>query len=535
MILFTYRFELDSANGQILLTTDLRITNHVNVKAANPGIDSARPGAGMHGLAGASAVRSAWFVQQTQIGKYHTRCGSGFTAEDANALHDLWSGRSVEQVGTSNTLNGPDRICAGVAVQTKYCASAAASLKAAFGSDGQYRYAGQVLEVPPEQYSGVIAGMTQAITEGRVEGMTDPGRVVDLVRKGSVSYEQSRRITLPGNRDSLAFDAKLHAANAVLSAGIAVGADLFGSRAQGYVPQHRARQAAAAGAATGAKTLLTGVVTSQFLRTHGARKMTVVMRHGVRAAARTWVGRNAVDAVARVSLGKAVGGAAAVNHCSKLLRSSVIGGAVTLAASTAPNVGRAMVGKMSWGQVGRRGAEDLASTAGGMAGWTVCFTLGSMACGTIMTGGVVLVGAALVGTAGAIAAGEGARHVARKTVDAAVGKEVAQVPSVVVPDWMTALLVAQNASTAERDQVIKTYHQRLRQWCKFDRVRVDFEALEKAKYEVIASLVAQRTEGSSGNPSTSGGPPGTLELGRAEIGGIRRRLKTPGPAIAICV
>lgn len=493
MILFNYRFELDPANGQILLVTDLRITSHVNVEA-NDDIEPARQNAGADGLAGASVVRSAWFVQQTQIGKYHTRCGHGFTAEDANALHDLWLGRPVKQVGISNTLNGPDRICAGVAIQTKYCASASASLKAAFGSDGRYRYPGQVLEVPPEQYDDVVAGMAQAITGGRIEGVTDPGRAGKLVRKGSVSYGQSRRIARSRNRDSLAFDAKLHAPNAVLSAGIAFGADLFGSRAQVSAQRHRARRAVAAGATAGARTLLTGAVTSQFLRTQGARKMTIVMRYGVRAAARTSVGRKAVDAVARVSLGKAAGGAAAVNHCSKLMRSSVVGGIVTLAASTAPNIGRAMVGKMTWDQVGRRGVEDVASTAGGMAGWTVCFTLGSMACATFMTGGAVLVGAALIGTAGATAGGEGARHVARKVIDTAVGMELTQAPPIVVPAWLIALLVAHNASAAERTQVIKTYHERFRQWCKFDRARVDGEAMEKAKYEVIASLVFQRAE-----------------------------------------
>jgi hypothetical protein len=481
------------------LLTDPR--QDLYVEAANDEKDSATLSTGPQGLLGASAVRSAWFVQQTQIGKYHTRCGHGFTAEDANALHDRLSGRPVEQVGTSNALNGPDRICAGVAVQTKYCASGSESIKAAFASDGRYRYSGQVLEAPPEQYDEVIAAMAQAITEGRVEGVTDPRLAGDLVRKGAVSYKQSRRIARPGNRDSLTFDAKLHGPNAVLSAGIAFGADLLRSRSQQSTHRYRVRDSVAAAATASATTLFSGVVTSQCLRTQGARKMTVAIRHGLRAAAKTSAGRKTVDAVARVSLGKAVAGAAAVNHCSKLMRSSVICGALTMVVGTAPNIGRAMVGKMSWGQVGRRGIEDLASTTGGMAGWTLCFTVGSLACATVMSGGAVLVCATLFGTAGAFATGESASYVARKAVDAAVGREVMQAPSVAVPAWLIALLVAQNASAAESAQVLTMHRQRLRPWCKLDRARGDCEAMEQAKYEVLANLASQRAESHVRNTS----------------------------------
>ena len=497
MISFSYRFQLDAANGQILLATNISVTGYANVKAANDDLTSAPPGGAVQALAGASTARSAWLVQQTQIGKYHTRCGHGFTAEDANALDDLWSGRWVDQVGTSNTLNGADRISAGVAIQTKYCASADASLSAAFGTDGLYRYPGQVLEVPPEQYADIVAGMAQAISEERVAGVSDPARAGDLVREGSVSYARSCGIRRSGTLDSLAFDAKLHAMNTVLSAGIGFGADLFGGRAQPKIMCRRVLEAAATGATTGAKTLFTGVVTSQVLRTQSARKMTVVMRHGVRAAARTSAGLKAVDAVATVSLGKAVSGAAAVNHCSKLTRSSVIGGVVSLVATSAPNVARAMVGKMTWGQLGRRGVEDAASTAGGMAGWTLCFTIGSIACATVMTGGAVLVGGAVIGTAGSIAAGAGASKIARMAVDAVVGEDVAPAPLVYSPSWLDALLVGQHASALERARVLQECRGRLRPWCKLDRARVDSEAMEQARFEVIASLASVRADGRS--------------------------------------
>ena len=57
----------------------------------------------------------------TQIFKYSTKYGHGFAAEDANNLADKLSGKNAEVVGTSNTLNGPDRVVNGVFVQSKYC------------------------------------------------------------------------------------------------------------------------------------------------------------------------------------------------------------------------------------------------------------------------------------------------------------------------------------------------------------------------------------------------------------------------------
>jgi hypothetical protein len=494
MILFPYCFTLDAIAMRLLMRADPGTKCYFNVDAANDDIGAAGLGRNSQGLSGASAVRSAWFVQQTQFDKYHTLCGHGFTAEDANAMRDLWLGRSVKRVGTSNTLNGPDRISAGVAVQTKYCASASASLKATFGADRQYRYPRQVLEVPPEQADDVVAALALAITEGRMGEVTDPALAGSLVRKGSVSHEQSRRIARKANRDSLTFDARLHAANAAISAGISFGADIFNSRQKGRARRHRAAQAVSAAAVAGTKTLFTGVVTSQLLRTQGARKMTVMMRRGVRVAVRTSVGRKAVNAVAGASLGKAAVGAAAVIHCSKLMRSSMVGGTVTLVVGIVPNIGRAMVGKMTWSQLGRNSVEDAASTAAGMAGWTLCYTFGSIACATFLTGGAVLVGAALIGTVGAAAAGEGARLAARKTVDSVVGKETMPRPSVAVPDWLLKLLVAQHATAAECAQILGLSQEQLRPWSKFDRTTIDVEAMEMAKYEVTAILSSLRTE-----------------------------------------
>ena len=90
--------------------------------------------------------------ENTQIGKFHTKGGTGFSAEEANALNDRLRLKIVEITGTTNELNGIDRIVDGVAIQTKYFSTASATVEAAFDAPtGHYRYAGQVLEVPRDR------------------------------------------------------------------------------------------------------------------------------------------------------------------------------------------------------------------------------------------------------------------------------------------------------------------------------------------------------------------------------------------------
>ena len=74
-------------------------------------------GASISGLAAAEAAKH---LERSQISKYHTKGGHGFSAEDANAFSDKVRLRKVEVTGTSNEAHGPDRIVAGVKIQTKY-------------------------------------------------------------------------------------------------------------------------------------------------------------------------------------------------------------------------------------------------------------------------------------------------------------------------------------------------------------------------------------------------------------------------------
>ena len=81
--------------------------------------------------------------EQARILRYSTSTGHGFAAEDANNINDILRGKIAEVIGTSNELNGPDRVSNGVFLQSKYYQSASETVAAAFDSNsGDYRYVG---------------------------------------------------------------------------------------------------------------------------------------------------------------------------------------------------------------------------------------------------------------------------------------------------------------------------------------------------------------------------------------------------------
>jgi hypothetical protein len=120
-------------------------------------------------------------------------------------------------------------------------------------------------------------------------------------------------------------------------------------------------------------SFIAGVTTSQMLRTGLARKATVFVRTGVKEVAKTEWGRIAVDKIASASTGKALSGAAATNHVSKLVRSNVITGVVTTVVITGPDFYRAAISKIHHGH---SWAKTLLSMAWALrraqpAGWVV--------------------------------------------------------------------------------------------------------------------------------------------------------------------
>ena len=349
---------------------------------------------------------------KTQISKYHSKGGHGFAAEDANNLADRLHGMSAKVVGQSNELNETDRIVNGIRVQSKYYQTASKTVGSAFHSaSGKYRYSGQVLEVPKDQYQECLKLMRDRIRRGDVPSAANPADAEDLVRQGTVTYKQARNIARAGNVDSLIFDVKTQSATSAVSFGISFVITYAQARGQGRSSREAMKDALNSALASGGGTLVTGILGAQLLRTRAVAIGTVSVRGGVRAASRTPLGRAAIHRIAAGSLGRGVHGAAAINHVSKLLRSNAITGAVATVATCTPDFYRAAFARsISWQQFMKNTSVNIAGVAGGIGGWVGGAAAGA-AIGSVAPGPGTAVGGIVGGVLGAIGGGLGASRV----------------------------------------------------------------------------------------------------------------------------
>jgi len=210
---------------------------------------------------------SQFIETETQTSKYHTRGGTGFSAEDANAHSDRLAGKRVEVTGRSNEVNGLDRIVDGQPFQTKYFDSASRTVGAAFGADGNYRYAGQRLEVPKDQYDSCVRIMRDRIAGGRVPGVSDPDLAETIVTSGRYTYQQARNIAQAGTVDSLWFDAQSMAVTCTAVMTVSAVIDLAIRCWRGQEVGAAASRAFVDATVAGTKTMIAGVATKQVLRT----------------------------------------------------------------------------------------------------------------------------------------------------------------------------------------------------------------------------------------------------------------------------
>lgn len=349
-------------------------------------------------LEGVTAAEIAKQLEQTQINKFHTKGGTGFAAEEVNAFADKLQFKDVKITGKDNSLNGADRVVDGIAIQTKYYPDSRSTFNAAFNESGTYRYQEQVLEVPREQYDECLRLMQDKIKEGKVPGVTDPNEAERFVKKGEVTYKQARNIARAGNIDSLLYDVKTQAVSASYAFAISFAVQYAVCVWSGETHEDALKNAIGSAVSIGSTSLVTGVIASQVLRTKVAAVGTVAARHLVKGAAQTQFGKAAVEKLAAASLGKAVYGAAAINHVSKLLRSNVITSVVATVIISTPDFYRAAISnRMSWAQFSKNLAVNASSVAGGVAGW-----LGGAAAGAAIGSFVPIVGTAVGGVVGGL-------------------------------------------------------------------------------------------------------------------------------------
>lgn len=343
------------------------------------------------GVDAAAASLSTKATESTQWRNYRNpKTGHGYAAEDANALYDRLHGRKVFKTGATNESDGPDRIVDGVRVQTKFCKDATSTIRTSFNKHtGMYRYNGQVLEVPKDQYEEAVKLMSQKIREGKVEGVTDPAQASKMVKASPYTYKQSVRIAKAGNIDSIKFDVMNQAGASLKSGAISTVTSFVDAKMRGESTATALKSSAKQGACTAGKTMVTGVATQQILRTGAGRTVSAAAQKGIGkaidATMKTQAGRKVIEKTASAIGGKAVSGAAAKQVLSRAGSTNVITAAVSFVVSAVPDTVRLCRNKISGKEYAIRTASNGAGLAGGTGGAWVGSAIGTAICPGIGT------------------------------------------------------------------------------------------------------------------------------------------------------
>lgn len=358
-------------------------------------------------------------IEQTNINHYRTKnTGHGYAAEDANALNDILRGRKVDLTGKSRELNGADRIVDGVKVQTKYCQSAEESVAAAF-KGGRYQYDGQVIEVPRDQYKDAVELMRRRIEEGQVPSVTDPCQAENMVKEGSVTYQQAKNIAKAGNIDSIVFDVKSQAISTSFAFTLSFAITFAMMKHQGVDTKVALKASFMAGLQVAGISMFSGVVTAQLLRTRmigGVGK--VVASNAVKAIYKTEMGKRFIIRYASALNGEAMGAVASRNYAAKALRTNVVTGAVVTLVMTAPDAYRALVHKnVSWAQVSKNLVVNASGVFGGLSGAAGGAVGGAAICTMFFPIVGTGVGATVGGIVGGLGLGFGASSLSKVLMD----------------------------------------------------------------------------------------------------------------------
>lgn len=316
--------------------------------------------------------------QEQQINKYNTgkdgRTGHGFGAEDVNATIDSLKGKHVEKVGISNQKNGADRIVGKIQIQTKYCKTARQTVEAAFGDDGMYRYVlrngkPMKLELPKDQFEEAIPIIEQKIREGKVKGVVNPNHAKKMVRKGYLTYDESKNVVKALNPDSIKYDVVTESINCASAAGISAVLVFAIAKHKGISNKEAAILAAKNGGKAACTQLLIGVTTRQIQKSavnylsKEASKLAAQKAVQVASTEVTKAGiRSTVSSTVSNVSTKALTGIA------KVAKTNAATAAVTTVVVSAPHVYRAIKGKESVQECVEATSENAGSVVGGLVG-----------------------------------------------------------------------------------------------------------------------------------------------------------------------
>ena len=319
--------------------------------------------------------------------------GFGFAAEEANNLKDVFKGKNAKVVGYNNVTNGPDRLIKNINgnytfIQDKYYRSAYESIDAAF-NDGKYRYVvnneivdsqGQYIddinminkkymqiEVRAYQYDKADEVMKSKISKGYPEnvGVTDPNESKNMVRKGGLTYSQAKNIAKSGTVDSLKYDAANGIISTTYAFGIAVVSTFVIGKLNGLSNEEAAQNAFMSGVECGSVVFVASLLSSQLSRTGAVEVFTPIsasicekLTPGMKEAIVASAGKEGI----------AMSEATITEYATRIIRSNILMGAITLVILSGDDAYNLFTGRISKEQFVKNVICAIGAIGGGMVG-----------------------------------------------------------------------------------------------------------------------------------------------------------------------
>jgi hypothetical protein len=345
------------------------------------------------------------------------KTGHGWAAERGNNLIDnlkgFIKGSHSTVISDNNAKNGADRITtfadgSELFIQTKYYSTASRGISACFDENGfkyfDHQHKPMAIEVPADQYEAAIEYMKNRIENGEVPGVTDVESAVDIVKKGSLTYQQARHIAKAGTVESILYDSAHACVTAGTSMGISAAISFAINLWNGESVETSIKESIFQGLKSGGTSFVISVLSSQVAKTGINTAMIPASKVVVRALG---LKVSAVIVNAFRPASSAIYGAAAMQSAAKLLRGNVITSTVTFVVLSAGNVSDIIRGRISWKQL----TKNVSTTAVGIT-WGSLGYLGGAALGTAILPGAGTVVGLIVSVAAGWGANEGAKAIA---------------------------------------------------------------------------------------------------------------------------
>lgn len=322
-------------------------------------------------------------------------------------------------IGDDNAKNGADRILDGVQIQSKYCKTGSKCISECF-DNGRFRYLNadgspMQIEVPSDKYEAAVMAMKERIRRNEVTGVMNPEEAENIVRKGHFTYEQVKNIAKAGTVESIVYDSANGAIIATSTFGVTALISFATSVWNGDAVETALKNAVYSGVKVGGTTFISAILAGQLSKA----VLNSLLVGTSESLVKTMGAKNSALLVNAFRGGKNIYGAAAMKSASKMLRSNVITGAVSVVVLSSVDVVNVFRKRISGKQLFKNVANTVSSVAGGTGGW-----IGGAAIGATVGSVIPVIGTAVGGTIGGIIGSLGGGVVAGKASDAIIGKFV---------------------------------------------------------------------------------------------------------------